>query len=69
MSDNPAKCILDTIEAFLDTHPDLEDTTIPISFPAERPIGVDFGTMSHGLTKYVKVGHLHYKVTVTPEFK
>ncbi|AKQ75807.1 hypothetical protein FDH82_gp17 [Roseobacter phage RDJL Phi 2] len=63
MTDNigtHARAILDTVDAFIDTCPDLEGLGIEVGEPFE------FDTVPHGLRSEVTIDGVLYAVTVEP---
>jgi len=62
-----SRTILDTVEAFLDTAPALEEANVTsVEFSREHPESADFfkSTVFEGETLYITIDGRHYKVTV-----
>lgn len=65
MTTDHSRTILDTVEAFLDTAPALEEANVTsVEFSREYPESVDFFTIFDGETLYITIDGRHYKVTV-----
>lgn len=62
MAEKPRNTIHQTVEAFLDTHPDLESSEILVS--DEAPKDVEFETIFDGDTRYITIDGEPFKVTV-----